>query len=287
MEKVAIVTDSTCDAAPEELAELGVRCVDLKVMKSPDEAFPDGNSPENIEAFYDYLETCRELPTTAMPSPLEFGELYSELAREGYTYVISLHIASAMSGARSSALMAAETVGIEVAVPETNRNTFPLFLLVRRIAQLRDEGVCFRELVTEAERLCALTDIVFALDTLKFLVKGGRTGRAVGLAASVLNIKPILTVDDDGQVVQLGKAKSMKRALARIADVAVETAQRLGPLEGYFVHARNLEAVDALRKLFEERGVDFSELGVRQVGPVIATHVGCGCAGFAYIPRRA
>lgn len=284
-EKIAIVTDSTCDACPEWLEKLGVFCVNLEVLKADGTPFPSGNAPENIELFYDYLQTCKELPTTSMPSPLVFGELYSRLAREGYTHVLSLHITQAMSGVHTSAILGAETVGITVSIPETARNTWALELLVERACRLRDAGVPFERLVKTIEALIEKTNVIFTLDTLDNLVKGGRAGHALGLAASLLDIKPVLTVGDDGQVVTIAKAKSMKRALAKIADLAEKAVASFGALEGYFINLRNHADVERLRALFEKRGIDFTELGVRQVGPVIATHVGLGCVGFAYIPK--
>ena len=285
MEKIAIVTDSTCDVSPEELKEWGVTCINLKVLRADGTPFPDGNDAANIEEFYDYLNTCKELPGTSMPSPVEFGEVYSDLAKHGYTNILSMHIASAMSGTCTAARLAAETSSVPVEVLDTNRNTWALGLLVRYAATLRNSGARFATLVKKVAEMAPKANIVFALDTLKNLVKGGRTGKATGLAATLLDIKPILTVGDDGQVAQVSKAKSMKRAIPKLAEDALEKVTEMGPLEGYFVHARNLADVDKLRAAFIEKGVDFKELGVRQIGPVIATHVACGCVGFSSIPR--
>lgn len=286
MEKIALVTDSTCDVSPAELEQWGVRCVNLKVYRSDGSQFPDGNTPENAEAFFTYLDRCDQLPHTSMPSPVEFGEVYSQLASEGYTHVLSVHLPLAMSGTSTAAMMAAQSAPIEVAVVDTRRNTWALGLLVRRLARMRDANQPFSQLVESARTLYKSCDICFALDTLDNLVKGGRVGKATGLAASFLDIKPLLTVSDDGDVTQLGMARSMKRATAKLADIAAARVGELGPLEGVFVHARNLPGAERLRALFQERGIDFKDLGTRQIGPVIATHVATGCVGFAYIAQE-
>ena len=220
-----------------------------------------------------------------MPSPVEFGELYTSLALLGFTHCISIHISSGMSGTCQAARLGAEGADIEVAVVDSLRNTWALALLVRAVALRCNAGASFSELVAFTERTCLKTNIVFTVYTLRNLVMGGRTGKATALAASLLDIKPLLMLDDEGQVVQAGKARSQKGAWPRLAGLAERAVERFGPLEGYFVHSRNLAGVDALRALFVERGIDFRELGVRCVGPVIATHVSVGCAGFSYIPR--
>ena len=240
MEKIAIVTDNSCDASDAELAELGVECVHLRVIRPDGTHFPDDNTPDNIEAFYDYIVDCDELPSTSMPPLLDFAQLYTDLSLAGYTHVISLHISSRMSGTVHTARMAAESAPIPVEVIDTHCNT---------------------------------------------VAQGGRTGKATGLAAALLKIKPLLTVDPEGEVEMFGKAKSPKRAITKLVQRYKELEEHLGPLECCFAHTRNMGGVDELREAMIEAGIKLVEVGVRMVGPVITTHVSTGCFGFAYIPQ--
>lgn len=285
MEKIAIVTDNACDASDAELAALGVECVHLRVIRPDGTHFPEDNTPDNIEAFYDYVVDCDELPSTSMPPLLDFAQLYTDLSLAGYTHVISLHISSGMSGTVHTARMAAESAPIPVEVIDTRCNTVAQFLFVRRIAQLREYGLGFAELVEAAHDLEGKTSICFMLDKLKNLIKGGRTGKATGLAATLLKIKPLLTVDPDGEVEMFGKAKSPKRAVIKLVQRYKELEERFGPLECCFAHTRNMGGVDELREAMIEAGIKLVEVGVRMVGPVITTHVSTGCFGFAYIPQ--
>lgn len=285
MEKIAIVTDNACDASDAELAELGVECVHLRVIRPDGTHFPEDNTPDNIEAFYDYVVGCDELPSTSMPPLLDFAQLYTDLSLAGYTHVISLHISSGMSGTVHTARMAAESAPIPVEVIDTRCNTVAQFLFVRRIAQLREYGLGFAELVEAAHDLEGKTSICFMLDKLKNLIKGGRTGKATGLAATLLKIKPLLTVDPDGEVEMFGKAKSPKRAVIKLVQRYKELEECFGPLECCFAHTRNMGGVDELREAMIEAGIKLVEVGVRMVGPVITTHVSTGCFGFAYIPQ--
>lgn len=285
-QRIAIVTDSTCDACPEELKEWGAECINLNIADAQGNHLVSDNEPQSVEAFFDHLDSCKDLPVTSQPSPLEFGELYSRLAKEGYDGILSLHITEAMSGTINVARMAAASASIPVRVVETHRNTWALGLLVRLACHLRDQGEDLNTLADHMEQIAPYCDITFALDKLDNLVKGGRAGKAMGLAASLLDIKPVLTVGDDGVVETIAKVKSMKRAIGKLCKIALELTQKIGPLEGFFVHVRNVEAVEQLRQAFIDAGVPFKDLGTRQVGPVIATHVGTGCVGFAYIPAR-
>ncbi len=285
MEKIAIVTDSSCDASDAELAEMGVVCVHLNVQKADGTPFPEDNSSENIEAFYDYISECKDLPSTSCPPPTAFSQVYSKLADEGFTHIISLHMPHAMSATVDVAGIAAKESPLPVDVIDTQCNTVGQYLFVRRVAQLRNAGATRAELLEAIEELIGKTSVCFMLDTLKCLVKGGRTGKAVGLAATLLNIKPLLTVDPTGEVDMFGKTKSVKRAASKLADHYLKLQDKFGPLECCFVHTRNLPGVNLLREALLERNVDLLEVGVRQAGPVITTHVCTGCFGFAYIPR--
>lgn len=286
-ERIALVTDSACDASDAELAELGIECVHLKVTMPDGSMFPEDNTDANKGVFYDFIADCDELPHTSMPSPADFGELYSRLALEGYTHVISMHIASAQSGTYNAARLASQSSPLEIAVIDTCCNTIGQFLFVRRIAQLRDKGYTFAQLVDTAHKLVGKTSVVFMLDTLRCLVKGGRTGRAVGLAASLLNIKPMLTVEADGEVNMWGKVRSPKKAIPKLVDKARELTEAFGPIEACLVHVRDLADVTALKHALEESGLPVTITGLMQTGPVITTHVCVGCFGFAYIPMEA
>lgn len=285
VEKVAIITDTDCDLSPEELAAINVQCVSLSITLEDGTIFPTENTPENIEAFFDHMATCHKLPKTSMPTPLDFEKLYAQLEREEYTHAVVVPITGAMSGTIQAARMACKATSMEVEVVETHRNTLSLAHIVQHLSKLRSEGVGFSGLVETARTIYDKVDIVFSIDNLKNLVKGGRTGKATGLAATLLNIKPILTVDNDGEVITLGKVRSMKRAINKLADNAEELVDRLGALEGYFVHVRNLPAAEQLRRVFQERAIPFRDMGTKQVGPIIATHVGLGTVGFTYIPQ--
>lgn len=285
-QRYAIVTDSACDISQAELASWGVECVNLRVLDEDGNDLIADNDGASIEAFYDYLETHEELPTTSMPAPALFGDMYAKLAGEGYGAVLSLHMSEEMSGTVNSARLAAQSASIPVTCVNLRRNTLTEALLVKRAAQLRGEGCTLEEVVEHLEEIIPKSSVVFALDTLENLVKGGRMGKAANLVASVLDIKPILMVGQEGVVNPVSMAKSMKRAISKLTKKLDELVAEIGPLEGCMMHVRNPKACAALRDAIKEKGLDYTEVSERQVGPIIATHVGLGCVGFSYIPAR-
>ena len=285
-QRYAIVTDSACDISKDELAHWGVECVNLRVLDQAGCDLISDNDAKSVEAFYDWMAAHDELPKTSMPSPVDFADMYSKLALEGYDAILSLHMSEAMSGTVNSARMAAQSAPVPVKVMNLNRNTLTQALLVHRASELRDEGCSMEEVVAHLEEIIPNSSVVFALDTLENLVKGGRMGKATGLVANVLDIKPILMVGAEGVVTSVAMAKSMKRAISKLAKKAEQLVEQIGPLEGCMMHVRNPQACEMLREAVRAAGIDYTETSERQVGPIIATHVGLGCVGFSYIPAR-
>jgi DegV family protein with EDD domain len=128
------------------------------------------------------------------------------------------------------------------------------------------------------------TELFFVLDTLEYLVKGGRAGKATGLAASLLSIKPILRFDDEGTVEPFKRAKGTAKAYATLAE-HVAAASRRTPLRVAFLHAANPAGLRTLRHALEQAGADYREDVSGEVGAVIGTYAGPGAVGLAYLPE--
>ena len=215
MPRVGIVTDSTCDLGPAILDELDVRMVPLKVLFGQD-SFLDWTDLEP-EAFFEKLAVSPVLPKTSQPSPAEFLATYKALALDGCEAIVSVHLTGALSGTMSSALMAAEDSPIPVYCVDTKTVSQALGLVVRATAEARDAGLDAEAVAARAQAVADSTRFFFMLDTLEYLVKGGRAGKAQGLAASVLGIKPVLTMNDEGIIEPFKKVKGRKRGISEMA----------------------------------------------------------------------
>jgi DegV family protein with EDD domain len=282
MASVGIVTDSTCDLPPEELERLGVRMVPLKVLIGED-TYLDWVEMRPDE-FYRRLAAAPELPKTSQPTPAEFASAYTRLAEEGCEAIVSIHLTSALSGTISSATAAAKESVVPVHVVDTKLVTQALGLVVKAAVRARDEGRDAAAIAAMAEQLSHDSELYFVLDTLEYLVKGGRAGKAAGLAASLLNIKPVLRFNDEGIIEPFKKAKGRKKALAELAAHVAEVSRAKGRLRLSLLHAcADDEGADLAAEL-ATAGADFELDSTGYVGAVVGTYAGPNAVGCAYHP---
>lgn len=282
MPRVGVVTDSTCDLGPEALEELDVRMVPLKVLFG-DESFLDWTDLVP-EAFFRKLAESPVLPKTSQPSPAEFLATYTALAQEGYEAIVSVHLTGALSGTMSSALMAAEDSPIPVYCVDTKNVSQALGLVVRATAEAREAGLDAESVAARAQEVADSAKLYFMLDTLEYLVKGGRAGKAQGLAASVLGIKPVLTMNDEGIIEPFKKVKGRKRGIAEIAAKVAEDAAAIGPLRCSILHGCLEDCGQELVDEIALTGAPVEIISRGQVGAVIGTYAGPGAIGIAYYP---
>jgi DegV family protein with EDD domain len=281
MTRVGIVCDSTCDLGPEWLAQHDVTMVPLKVLFG-DDSYLDwiDLSPDE---FYKKLAASASLPKTSQPSPSDFTKAYVELAEAGCTEIVSVHLTSALSGTFESATLAAVTSPVPIRVVDTKTVSMATALAIEAAVEVRDAGGSATEVETAARKTADSSRLYFILDTLDYLVKGGRAGKAAGLAASVLNIKPILTFTPEGTIEPFKKVKGLKKALAELAaQVAADsggTRLRLSVL-----HGAAPELADQMVAALDAAGVEYELDMIGSVGAVIGTYAGPGAVGLAYYP---
>lgn len=282
MSRIGIVTDSTCDLGPEALANLDVKMVPLKVLFGED-TYLDWLELEPAR-FYEMLAAAPALPKTSQPSPAEFATVYRELAESGCDEIVSIHLTGALSGTMASAQLAASESPIPVHLVDTHKVSQALALVVMAAVEARTAGQDGASIARRAEDVSASMRLYFLVDTLEYLVKGGRAGKAQGLAASVLGIKPVLTMNAEGVVEPFRKVKGRKRAIGEIAaHVAAEAASH-GPMRAAILHGcledKGAELVEAV--LATSAQVEFVSEGC--VGAVIGTYTGPGALAIAYHP---
>ena len=276
-DNTAIVLDSTSDFVDARDRHANMRLVPLYVLF-------DGESLRDhvdvsSDAFYERLAAAKTLPTTSQPTPGDFLACYEELAGAGFERIWSLHLTSKLSGTYESARRAAEQLGDRVRVVDTETASLAVALLAEAVDRRLAAGTTDEEIDALVERFRRVNRVVFTVATLEYLQKGGRIGKAQALAGSLLNVKPILTVED-GVIVPLGRVRGRQKALAEFASVfAAETEDSEG-LHLAIAHANAPEWVDVLtdmaRKVRPKATVDL----VEPLGAVVGTHAGPGAVGF-------
>lgn len=278
MAKVGIVCDSTCDLGPEWLKSHDVLMVPLKINFG-EMAYLDWVelAPER---FFDMLHSSAVLPKTSQPSPADFTAAYERLAEAGCESIVSIHISGPLSGTVESALMAAAGSPIPVRVVDTRTVCAGEALAIQAALSAREAGQDLDGIEQAARDTASRVRILFALDTLEFLVKGGRAGKAAGLAGSLLNIKPVLTVNADGVIEPFKKVKGMRKAITEMAEtVAAAGRVRIMPL-----HSNAPQLAEELIDALDAAGADYELAATVHVGAVIGTYAGSGAVGAAFYP---
>lgn len=274
MAKIKIVTDSTSDIPREVREAHGIEVVPLKVHFGSD-TYYDGVDLD-AAAFYRKLAAAEELPTTSQPSPVDFMELYKKLADGPDTAIISLHLSAAFSGTIQSAMLAKSLLEdqMRIEIVDSKSASYGLGMLAVAAAEAARAGKSVEETLDIVQRLRRETKLYFIVDTLEYLQKGGRIGKAAALLGSLLNLKPILTIDDGGVVAPVDKVRGSKKATARMIELLLKD------FEGKTVDVCMMHS--AARERAEELyGLVSARLSVRrhmyaELGPVIGTHVGPG-----------
>ena len=284
MANIKIVTDSTSDL-PRDVAETyGIEKIPLKVHFGS-ETYLDGVDLQSAEFFRKLAESA-ELPTTSQPSPVEFMEVYKKLADTPDTVIISLHISSAFSGTIQSATLAKSLLEeqVRIEIVDSKSTSYGLGMMAIAAAEAAREGKSVEEILEIVQRIRRETRLFFIVDTLEYLQKGGRIGKAAAMLGSLLNLKLILTVDDSGEVAPVDKIRGSKKAVARVIELLQKDfGDRT--VDVCVVHSVARERAEELLSLVSEalkvRNHTYSELG-----PVLGTHAGPGTLGVFVTPAR-
>ncbi|MBD7912381.1 MULTISPECIES: DegV family protein [Clostridium] len=214
MEKIALITDSASDVSLDFVKENNIKVVPFKIIFS-DREYNDAIELTS-EMLYELLP--KEVPTTSLPSTDKFAELLTSLKDEGYTHAIIITISSGLSGTYNSARLAAESVnGIETFVFDSMTLTMSEGAMVIETANLIKEGKSFKEITEFLPSLRDKIDVFFTIDTLEYLIKGGRIGKVAGTIATTLNLKPIITVGNDGIYHTAAKVRGVKQSISKLS----------------------------------------------------------------------
>jgi len=279
-DKILVVTDSS-SSLPEELVnELDIRVIPLWLIWD-DNCFRDGVDIDP-HTFYQRLRTSDSLPSSTQPSAEEFKEFFKTLSDE-CSGIVSVLASSNISGTVDSAQAARDFVpGLPVKVVDSLFSAMGEGLVAVAAARAAASGKTIDEVVAVAETTRDHTHLLFVVDTLEYLHKGGRIGGAKRLLGTALNIKPILHFDD-GTIQPLSQTRTKAKGIEELLNI---TEQRLGSnkmAEAAVVHVDCLEEGRALVEKVKER-FGLSSVHLSDVSPVVGTHVGPGALGLAFFP---
>jgi DegV family protein with EDD domain len=271
----AIVLDSTADFPEASERFANWRMVPLYVR------FGDESRRDYVEMgpeeFYARLRTVTELPTTSQPTPGDFLAAYEQLS--DYERVYSLQISSILSGTYESARRAAGELGDKVRVVDTGTASAAIAMLGLAIQRRLERGTSDEEIDELVARFKRDADLIFTVDTLEFLQKGGRIGKAAAFAGSLLHIKPILTIKD-GEVLPLKRVRGNQKAVLEFARAFTEGTRDTPNVHVGIAHADAPEREQALRALVADLRPQAQIDIATTLGAVVGTHAGPGTVGL-------
>lgn len=286
---VAVVSDS-CASIPETLLRsLHIHPVAYYIHRGR-EVLRDLVTIQRDD-FLAWLPTAKELPTTASPGPGDYLTVYKELSEaSGVREIVSIHMTSVGSGAYQAAKAAQsiaqeEIPGVQIEVIDTRNVSMCHGWMVIEAARSALTGASLAQVAATVRRMIPVTRMIQTADTLRYLYMGGRIGKAKRLIGSLLNIKPLIGMED-GVIVPLGVARSRNRAYQLMAEAIESAVGRMGKIKIAYVHAGAREEVEKIKAYVEERLTCIESL-VAELSPALAVHTGPGTAGVCYFPVEA
>ena len=276
---VRVVTDSTADLPPALAEEMGITVVPLNVHFG-DEVFMDGVTIHTDE-FYQRLVSSPSLPKTSQPAVGAFMETYLQLLTD-VDGIVSVHLSSKVSGTVNAAQQAVAELGSDVIeVVDTLQASLALGLIAVAAAKVAQSGASLPEVVAEAQSASGRASFFGLVETLEYLEKGGRIGKAQALLGSLLRIKPILTLQE-GIAHPVEKVRTRAKGLERM----VAMAEELSPVEALGVMSSDVvEDTEALVNAMA-RHLPKAIVVVSRFGPVMGTYLGPGSLGVAVLRAK-
>jgi DegV family protein with EDD domain len=283
MAPVAIVTDSVASIPEALIKELNIQTVAYYIHRGQ-EVLRDLVTIQRAE-FLRWLETAKVLPTTACPGPGDYLQTYQELAQAGVTEVASLHMTAKGSGAYQAAKVAQglaeeQALGLRIEVIDTCNVSLCQGWMVIEAARAALAGQSFEAVLNLVHRMIPIAHMIQTADTLKYLYMGGRIGLAQHVAGSLLNIKPLIGMEN-GVIALLGTARSRAGAYQRMAELVEAAAGHMAKIKIAYVHAGALDEVDKIRRQIEARLICVETL-IAELSPALAVHSGPGTVGLCY-----
>lgn len=276
MQKIALIVDSACDLSLETLKEKNIHLLPLRIAYSHKE-YRD-KIDISADEIYNNLE--KEVPKTSLPSAENMEEILASLENEGYTHVIAVTISSGLSGTFNSIRLALEDhPKLTSYVFDTKILAMPEGIVALEVANLINDGKTFEEIVSEIPKIRKRITGYFTINTLEYLKRGGRIGKISGTIGEMLNLKPIVTVDEEGIYYTVCKARGRKQSILKLTNL-LKDELALGPCKVWVLQGGALE--EAKNFMESLKGLEnIVSLDISQISPALGVHGGPGLLGLA------
>lgn len=278
MEKIALIADSTCDLDKNIIEKYNIHILPLRVIYKDKEYIDRVDiTPQEV---YDNLKN--ETPKTSLPSMNDMESLLTRLEEEGYTHTIIIPISSGLSGTFNSLKLVSEHhPKLTTTVFDSKSLSLGAGALIIECAKLIEANMPYEEIVAKLPLIQEKISLYFIVDTLEYLKKGGRIGRVSGTIGELLNIKPIISVNDDGVYYTYSKVRGKKQAISKLLDLAEEYLKSTR-CKVWIMHGGALEEGQKVYNTIKTYS-NISELGFGEISPVAGVHAGPGLVGLVVV----
>ena len=282
MDKIILMTDTTSDITLEMASELGIHLIPINIILE-DVSYKD-KYELGTDEFYAKMSSMEGMPKTAQISVQEHMDEFKKFSDDHS--IIYVTIASQASGSHQSAQIAKaeileENPDADITIIDGKSFSYAYGYWVMEAAKMLNNGASKEEVISFIEEGISKTDVRFVVDTLDYLKKGGRISGAAKLFATVLDIKPILTIQD-GLVMTVDKVRGLKNAISKSADTAIEESENLDKI--VVVHGNDTEKLNLTIDTIKSKA-DFKEIVTGVVGPTVGSHTGPGVIGIIYFKK--
>jgi len=278
---IGLVTDSTCDLPPEIIKKYNIQVVPI-VIQVGKKSYLDQVEIKPKD-FIHILETSNEKLSTSQPPPAFFTEAYNKIALK-YESIISLHISEQLSGTIQGARIGCKDMKYsnKIHIVDSKTSSVALGLLVAEAAQLIQERFSLEEIINRIKIAACNVKIFISIPTLKYLMRSGRLNKTKGLLGTLFNLKPILTINSDGHIVEAAKVIGQKRVIHKTVDLAIQFAKRVKNPRFAITHVAAPELAqwysDKIRTIFNS-----SKVMIAEASPALSVHIGIGGAAIAVL----
>ena len=276
MEKIALIVDSACDLSLETIKEKNIKLLPLRITYSHGE-YKD-KIDISADTIYENLE--KEVPKTSLPSAKDTNDILDNLEAEGYTHVIAITISSGLSGTFNSVRLALEDhPKLTSHIFDTKILAMPEGIVALEVANLINKGLSFDEIVSSIPNIRKNIKGFFTINTLDYLKKGGRIGKISGTIGEILNLKPIVSVDEDGVYYTVCKARGRKQSISKLISILKEELEK-GKCNVWVLQGGALEEAKALKETIKDFN-NVESVDLSQISPALGVHGGPGLLGLA------
>lgn len=276
-EKIAILADSACDLPRELIQKYGIKILPLKVIYG-NQSYSDR---EDIQPEEVYSRMPQEIPTTSMPSPEEVKNLLEQIREEGFSQVLALHLSSRLSGTYNMVKMVAQEINdLKIKVLDTKTLSIGSGFIVLEAAKGIASGMSLDKVMEHIQQVKSRVKVFYVLETLEYLRKGGRIGRVASMVGQFLHIKPIISVDEEGQYYVYAKAKGRKKSIEKLAEIVEEAVQNK-KINLAVMHGGAKEEFEKLVARLQNLP-NIQEFICSDISPTLGVHTGPGLLGVSF-----